>query len=254
MGQTFDAASAAGSGREVLTYLNHPNYLWNATAEDIAATPNLRHMEIHTALNSCHTYGDELHASAERVWDIALTLRLGQMGGDVIYGLATDDCHTYDPHHTMGTTALPGRGWIMVQTDWLTPDHIMTAVNQGRFYASTGVTLADVQADADGIHVVIDPEPGVSYTTRFIGTREGCDMTSVPVVDAQSNELRTTRQYSAEIGGVLAEVAGTDAAYSLDGDELYVRAVIVSDAPHPNPTTPGDTRKAWTQPVIATRP
>lgn len=252
MRQTFDAgeAAAAESGREVLTYLNHPNFLWNATAEDIAAVPNLRHMEIHTALNSCNTYGDELHASAERIWDITLTLRLGEMGGDVIYGLATDDCHTYAPHHSMGLTALPGRAWIMVQTEWLTPDHIMAAVNQGRFYASTGVTLADVQADVDGIHVVIEPEPEVSYTTRFIGTRNGCDMASSPVVDAQGNELRTARQYGAEVGCVLAETTGTSATYDFDGDELYVRAVITSDVSHPNPTIPGDTKKAWTQPVL----
>ena len=55
---------------------------------------------------------------------------------------------------------------------------------------------------------------------------------------------------TAEIGCVLAAVSGTNATYDFDGDELYVRALVTSDAPHPNPTIPGETKKAWTQPVL----
>ncbi|MBT6625796.1 MAG: hypothetical protein HOB49_02260, partial [Gemmatimonadetes bacterium] len=102
MNKTLDAVrSSAASGEQTLAYLNHPNCSWNATAEDIAAVRGLRHMEIYTALNMCQTFGDELHCCAERIWDVALTLRLAQ-GGDLIYGLATDDCHAYAHHFEFG--------------------------------------------------------------------------------------------------------------------------------------------------------
>jgi len=48
---------------------------------------------------------------------------------------------------------------------------------------------------------------------------------------------------------VLREVKGTEAAYAFTGDELYVRAVVLSDRPQPDPTSAGDLQKAWIQPV-----
>jgi hypothetical protein len=248
---TFEASvlAAAQSNREVLAFLNHPNFRWNATAEDIAAVPDLRHMEMHTALNSCNTYGDALRASAERIWDIALTIRLGELGGQVIYGLATDDCHTYAPHHRLGRTSLPGRAWIVVRAHWLTPQHIVAAINRGDFYASTGVTLRDVQTDTNGMHIQIEPSAGVNYVTRFVGTRRGYDPSSEPVVDEGGYQVSTTRRYSDEIGTTLEEVTGPRPSYEFIGDELYVRAVVVSDVAHHNPTVPGDVQKAWTQPA-----
>ncbi len=38
----------------------------------------------------------------------------------------------------------------------------------------------------------------------------------------------TTRRYSPEIGTVLAEVRGATPRYQLKGDEIYVRATVVS--------------------------
>jgi hypothetical protein len=250
MGRTFAEAeqAASESGREVLTYLNHPNFVWNATAEDIAAVTNLRHFEIHTALNSCNTYGDEVHASAERIWDIANTIRLAEMGGEIIYGLATDDCHAYTHHHRLALSALPGRAWIMVHAERLTPELIMSAISDGQFYSSTGVTLSAVEREPTGIHLQIEPLAGVNYRTEFIGTRRGCDLGSEAVKDAEGNPVRTTGRYSNDIGCVLTVAEGLSPSYTFDGDELYVRAAVISDAPHPNPTAHGDTQKAWTQP------
>ncbi|MDA0840886.1 MAG: hypothetical protein O3B01_03620 [Planctomycetota bacterium] len=253
MGLSFAAGEEAAfaSGREVLTFLNHPNFIWNATAEDIAAVTNLRHVEIHTALNMCETYGDELHASAERIWDIANTIRLAEMDGEIIYGLATDDCHAYAHHHRLELAALPGRAWLMVQAERLTPDLIVSAINDGRFYSSTGVTLTAVENQTTGIRLEIEPVAGVSYRTEFIGTRKGCDLSSEPVTDSEGRPVRTTRRYSSDIGCVLAVDQSLSPTYRLKGDELFVRANVISDAPHPNPTTSGDTQKAWTQPVVA---
>jgi hypothetical protein len=63
--------------------------------------------------------------------------------------------------------------------------------------------------------------------------------------------IRATRRYSHDIGAVLAEVKGTSPAYHLKGDEIYVRAKVVSSKLKQNPTVTGDFETAWVQPVVA---
>ena len=52
-----------------------------------------------------------------------------------------------------------------------------------------------------------------------------------------------------KVGEVLKEVEGHLAKYTFQGDELYIRATIVSSKPHPNGYDPADKQSAWTQPV-----
>ena len=61
--------------------------------------------------------------------------------------------------------------------------------------------------------------------------------------------VRVTHRYSDDVGRVLAEVEGANAAYEMKGDELYVRAKITSTKPKAVPTRAGETEAAWTQPV-----
>ena len=225
---TCQAATSGHHGRNVLAILNHPNWRWNATAEDMVAE-DLRFVEIHTALNSCNSYGDEHHRSVEQMWDIALTRRL-LAGGALLYGIASDDAHAYDPADPLlDGGALPGRAWVLVRSQ-LNADALLDAMKQGNFYCSTGVSLRTLEWDAQRLHLEIQPEGSAQYLTRFIGTRRGFS------VD--------------EVGQVLAEVRGTIAQYDCTGDELYVRAAITSDIAHPHPTVAGDRQRAWTQPVI----
>ena len=49
---------------------------------------------------------------------------------------------------------------------------------------------------------------------------------------------------------VLAEVKGPVATYTLKGNEIYVRAKVISSKPHPNPSQRGDVESAWVQPVV----
>jgi hypothetical protein len=244
---------AGRSGREIMVCLNHPNWRWNATAEDIAASP-LEFMEIHTALNSCRNSGDDLRASVERMWDIVLTLRLGRMNAPPILGLVTDDAHAYTHHHhLLGNWALPGRAWVVVRSERLTPPAILDALGRGEFYGSTGITLEALDVDARGICLSIQVAAGVQYTTRFIGARRGCDLGSEAVRDGEGTELRTTRRYSRDIGAIFAEQSGPQAAYEFSGDELYVRAVVTCDASHSNPSYQGQFQQAWTQPVLPSK-
>ena len=48
---------------------------------------------------------------------------------------------------------------------------------------------------------------------------------------------------------MLATVIGTSPSYTMRGDELYVRARVVSTRPKGNPSYQGEMEMAWTQPV-----
>jgi hypothetical protein len=138
----------------------------------------------------------------------------------------------------------------MVLTDGLTPEKLIAAMEAGRFYASSGVTLDRVTTSSDGLEVAIKADPDVSYAIEFLGTRRGFDANSEPVLDKEGKEIRATRRYSDDIGKVLGRIEGLTAKYRFQGDELYVRARVTSSRKHPNPSEVGEFERAWTQPAI----
>ena len=232
------------TGREIVGVLNHPNFLWSQTAEDILALPELRFFEVYNGHPLVNVLGDSVHASSERIWDIVLARRLAA-GGALLYGIATDDAHDY--HAFAPSERNPGRGWVMVRADSLAPDALMAAMERGDFYASTGVELRALRRDGARLSLEVSAEPGATYTIQFVGTRAGHDTASVAVADSTGRPV--TRRYSPQIGEVLAEVRGTSAEYTMRGDELYVRARVVSSRPKANESYPGEVEMAWTQPV-----
>ncbi len=60
---------------------------------------------------------------------------------------------------------------------------------------------------------------------------------------------RVSLEYSSDVGQVLHQVEGSRAMYTLRGDEIHVRAKIVSTRLQPNPAYADDVEMAWTQPV-----
>ncbi len=184
----------------------------------------------------------------DRHWDVLLSLRMADEPDFILYGLATDDSHEY---FEWGTDKVnPGRGWVMVHADKLAPDNLVEALMRGDFYASTGVTLDNVDRGEHAYIVDIAAEEGVTHTTRFIGTKRGFDRESQPYVNAEGNTPDTaSRVYSDDIGVVLHETTQAPAVYEYTGDELYVRAKVVSSKLQENPSNEGDHEMAWTQPV-----
>src|SRR5439155_4292784 len=168
-----------------------------------------------------------------------------------LYALAVDDAHNY---HALGAArSNPGRGWVVVRAPRLTASDIVAAMQAGEFYASSGVRLRDVRRDKDCYEIEIEPEQGVTYTTQFIGTREGFDRASKPILGKKGEPLPVTPSYSQQIGEVLSLSKGTNPSYKLKGDEIYVRARIVSSRPKVNPYAKGEFERAWTQPLIPNR-
>ena len=137
----------------------------------------------------------------------------------------------------------------MVLAKELTPAALITAMEQGQFYASSGVSLDKVTSSANGLEVEVQASPNVTYAIEFIGTRKGYQRDSKPILDRDGKPINATRRYSQDIGMLLKKSTGTMAAYEFKGDELYVRARITSSKKHPNPSEIGEFERAWTQPT-----
>jgi len=239
-------AQRQATGRPMFPHVNHPNYGWAVTAEDLMDLEGERFFEIYNGHPLVHNQGDSLHPPAERLWDLVLAHRLTR-GMDVVYGIAVDDAHNYaqlDSAH-----ANPARGWVVVRADSLAAGPIIAAMESGAFYASTGVVLDDVRATDDRLVLRIRGEPDVTYLTEFVGTRAGYDTSSASMPDVAG--LPVTRRYSPDIGAVLGRAEGLEPAYRFTGDEIYVRARILSSRPVRNPVRRGEVERAWTQPVVA---
>ena len=236
------------TGRAMFPHVNHPNFGWAITAEDLMQVRGDRFFEVYNGHPAIHNAGDEQHASVERQWDIVLAMRLSHLKLGPLYGLAVDDAHNY---HTFARIhSNPGRGWVVVRCSRLRADSLIAAMQEGDFYASTGVRLTDVRRGSRELSLEVEPEAGVTYTTQFIGTLAGFDPTSVPGTRPTNSIFEVTRRYSEEIGAVLGVVTGPRASYTLQGDELYVRAKIVSSKPKKSSSVVGETEVAWTQPLV----
>jgi hypothetical protein len=202
--------------------VNHPNFGWALTTEALAQC-GTRFFEVFNGHPGVRNYGDSAHISTELMWDRANKWRVDQ-GQPLILGVATDDAHNYDRYEV--GKANPGRGWVRVEAEELTPDALYKSMCEGDFYASTGVELVDFKILRKKISILIKEEAGVNYTTEFIGWLPG---------KSEPEILKT--------------VAGTTATYHATGKELFVRARILSSKLKDNPFKEGDQEMAWLQPV-----
>lgn len=236
------------TGQPMMIHLNHPNFGYGVTAEDLMRIRGENFFEVYNGHPGVNNSGSKDHASTERLWDIINSFRLSELKMPPLFGLGTDDGHAY--HNIPSRASEPGRGWVMVLSEKLTPESLIAAMEAGRFYSSSGVMLERVTSSSEGLDVVVKANADVKYTIEFFGTRRGFDSKSEPVLDKAGKEVRATRRYSNDIGKVLATVEGTTASYRFTGDELYVRARVTSSRKHPNPSEIGDFERAWTQPTI----
>ena len=195
-----DAIHQAGG----ISSINHPNYKWAFDHTHLSQVRGLNLLEVFNGHPASNLYGGEGKYTYEQIWDGVLS------EGSIVFGVATDDAHNY--HDFVPEKSNPGRGWVVVRAPEFTQDAIVSALETGEFYASTGVTLADLESTPEKIRIEVEPEPFRMYTTKFIGKN----------------------------GRVLLETSGFAAEYCPSGNEGYVRTVTVSS---------GNT-KAWTQPVF----
>src|SRR5262249_42033899 len=138
--------------------------------EELADAVEEHYFEVYNGHPVANHLGDATHPGAEKIWDIANTIRLAQLHGDPLMGLACDDTHNY---HVPGMSrATAGRGWVMIHATALTPNGITQALKEGDFYGSSGVTLRSIAFDqaTKTISLEINPDGDATYATQFIGT------------------------------------------------------------------------------------
>jgi hypothetical protein len=213
-------------GREILPHLNHPNFQYGITFEDLAAVMAERFFEVYNGHPGVNHLGNEKNPGIERMWDLANHLRVNKLGGSVLYGVGTDDSHEY--HGKEGSR--PGRGWVMVRAKFLTPEHLIRAMKAGDFYSSSGVSLKDVQWDNETktLSVEIDPQDGVTYWTEYLVTDLDGEPEDIGRVGEATQQLRSS--------------------YTLKKGETIVRAVITSSLAPEDPVWKEQKQQAWTQP------
>jgi hypothetical protein len=251
MNKVVDAvyAQREKTGQPMFPHINHPNFRWGLTVEELMQVKQERFFEVYNGHPGVENAGDATHLSMDAMWDAMLTLRLTELNLPVVFGVGVDDSHHY---HVMELgKSNPGRGWVMVRARHLTAESIVKAMEAGDFYATSGVMLTDLKREKNRLGVVIKPEPGVTYRTQFIGTRKGTS-TASELIQPPPGQQRTLphRRYSKDIGAVLSEVQGTTASYTLRGDEIYVRAKVISSKPKVNGSVAGEFETAWVQPLV----
>lgn len=244
---------AAGREGETIYFLNHPDWIYFDIMPEWIIKRPFKFFEV---INCGPTFpAHEAAWTTDKFWDIVNAFR-AEDGGELLFGVASDDTHGYEPFYKEdgSATGIGGGGWIMVRANELTDKAILSAMYAGDFYASTGVDLDDVSFDKSRktLSVKVKPADGVKYTIQFIGTKKGFDRTTTTVEDPAKDkkQARTFTVYSDEIGAVLQSTEGIQASYTMADDDLYVRAKIIADsAParkiHGKPDHP----TAWTQPV-----
>jgi arylsulfatase A-like enzyme len=196
--------------REVqgVPHINHPNFGWAISQDVLSKMKNDKLIEIHNGHPLVHNEGGGDSPGMEAVWDCLLSQ------GKRIYGIAVDDAH-----HFLGEFAAdrvnPGRGWVTVRASNLDARDIVTQLEAGRFYASSGVELDSVRVTAQDMMIAARKKGDFKFTIEFIGA-----------------------------GGVVLRKTGENpATYHLSGNESYVRGRV----------TDSGGAVAWLQPVFVVR-
>jgi len=191
--------------------VNHPNFGWAITGEELQEVRNYRLFEVYNGHPFVNNEGGGGTPSLEQMWDYLL------YRGQVVYGIAVDDAHVFKrPWDTQ--VPRPGRGWVYVRAERLATGALLASLERGDFYASTGVELEDYSSDARTVRIKIKEEKSSRYRIQFIG-----------------------RGKSPWDGGrMLKEATASPAVYEIRGDEGYVRAKIYES----------NGKVAWTQPVM----
>ena len=146
---------------EAVPSINHPNFGWAITADDLRRVQNDKLFEVYNGHPQVNNLGGGGSPGLEQVWDMVLS------GGRTMYGIAVDDAHNFKQFSP--SLSNPGRGWVAVRAAELSTAALAEAIERGDFYASTGVVLDDVERLPNGIKVQIRQSRPFKYTVEFIG-------------------------------------------------------------------------------------
>ena len=188
--------------------LNHPNYKYAVSTDDILPVKNLYMFELFNGHPSVNNFGDEEHISTEKMWDELLT------AGMIVYGVSSDDAHHFS--HFDSTRSNPGRGWVMVEALELTADAISDAMVNGNFYSTNGVILKEYYASQNEYSVKVDE----GKTLKELSSPEILGRL-VP-----GKEEGFLIEFIGPQGEVLSQTHSHEASFKIDTSLNYVRAKV----------------------------
>lgn len=214
--------------------LNHPNFRWAVSADDVLPVERLHLFELYNGHPEVQNFGDHEHPSTEEIWDDLLTR------GMLIYGVSSDDAHDF--HRWDETYSNPGRGWVMVHADELSPNAVTQAMRRGDFYATSGIVLSAVEREGDAYRIAVD----VGATEEELRSPYLIGDRVVKAQPVRRGEYEIS--FVGEQGAVLKTVKDAVASYPVSNDQSYVRARIT----YRRPAEGGGVEAfyAWTQPVF----
>ena len=173
-------------------HINHPNFRWAMSGEELGAVRNNRLFEIYNGHPQVNSLGGGGVPGLEEAWDAILS------SGTLLYGIAVDDAHNFKQPGNPNVAG-PGRGWVSVRAPRLEAGAILEAMERGDFYASTGVELTDYQLTASSMTVTVRKTAYSKYRIQFVGRN----------------------------GKMLQESLDSPATYAFKGGEGFVRARVV---------------------------
>jgi hypothetical protein len=209
------------------------------SAADLIALPQIRLFELNNN-DIDGAYDANPHGwKPEKLWDVVNAYRAAH-GQPLLLGMGSDDRHGYDSD---------AKAWSVVRAASLSGKDLLEAIRSGDFYASNGLDFQDIQFDGRCLSVKMLVRQEGRYRIEFIGTKKDYDPSSrvIEVEKGPRCPARKIDMYSDTIGIVLDTVEGTEGAYTLTPDDLYVRAKIVKVAEDLKPDWQSRPA-AWTQP------
>lgn len=161
MAETIENNVNAIRQARAMPSLNHPNFHWAITAQDMLAVKGLTHFEVYNGHPQVNNDGGGGFSSLDQMWDVLLT------AGRRVHGVAVDDAHQFKKFGKEFSN--PGHGWVWVRSASLSADAITRALESGDFYSSSGVKLRDIRFDSGEYAIDIDSADWEKTTTYFIG-------------------------------------------------------------------------------------
>jgi len=212
------------TSQRMIVQLCHPNFHFAVTADDIIPVNNLRFFEVINGAPGSNTRGNRVNDATEVIWD-KVNIHRVKNRLPLLYGVGVDDAHNYHSHKPELLNT--GRAWIVVNAPKLDQTELMKAMEEGKYYVSTGVELDQLKFTEKSIDLQVKPEEGVRYKIQFIGVKKGKSKSEI-----------------------FKEIEGISADYTIKSDELFVRARIISSKLRENVALDDDYQSAWTQPIV----
>jgi len=210
--------------------LNHPNWQYALGFDDIFPVENLRMFELYNGHPHVNNDGDHEHISTEQLWDKFLS------AGKKIYGVSSDDAHWFKKRESAKSN--PGRGWVMVEANFLNPDAITESMKEGRFYSSNGVILShlNITNETYQIEVNLKETQKIIKKGYVVGKKVNANTSIGAKIDFISSD-----------GVIVKTILNNKGEFNLKKSYQYIRAKISFTVK----TALGKRQFfAWTQPVF----